>query len=168
MKLSVKEIVIFSFLAAIMYASKLVMEFLPNVHLIGVFVIAITVVYRKKALYPIYIFVMLTGLFSAFSSWWIPYLYIWFILWAVVMLLPKNIKPAIKPFVYMTVCALHGLLYGTLYAPVHMLLFGMNFKGMLVWIAAGFPWDVVHSIGNFFCGALICPIISAIKIGESI
>lgn len=166
MRLSVREIAIFSFLAAIMYASKLIMEFLPNVHLIGVFVVAITVVYRRKALYPIYIFVMLTGLFSGFSGWWIPYLYIWLILWAAVMLLPKNIKPALRPFVYMTVCALHGLLYGTLYAPLHMLLFGMSFKGMLAWIAAGFVWDIVHGVGNFFCGALICPIISAIKIGE--
>ena len=166
MKLSVKEIAIFSFLAAIMYASKLVMEFLPNIHLVGVFVVAITVVYRKKALYSIYIFVMLTGLFSGFSLWWISYLYIWLILWAAVMLLPENIKPSIKPFVYMFVCALHGLLYGTLYAPLHMLLFGMSFKGMLAWIAAGFSWDIVHAVGNFFCGALICPIISAIKLGE--
>lgn len=166
MKLSVKEIVIFSFLGAIMYASKLVMEFLPNVHLVGVFVVALTVVYRKKALYPIYIFVMLTGLFSAFSTWWIPYLYIWLILWAVVMILPRNIKPSLKPLMYMTVCGVHGLLYGTLYAPVHKLLFGMSFKGMLAWIAAGFTWDIVHAIGNFFCGLLICPIIKAIKTGE--
>ena len=166
MKLSVREIVIFSFLGAIMYASKLAMEFLPNVHLVGVFVIALTIVYRKKALYPIYIFVMLTGLFSAFSTWWIPYLYVWLILWGVVMLLPKNIKPLYKPLVYMTVCGLHGLLYGTLYAPVHMLLFGMSFKGMLAWIAGGFVWDIIHAVGNFFCAMLVCPIISAIKTGE--
>ena len=44
MKLSVKEIAIFSVLGAMMYASKMLMEFLPNVHLIGVFVIALTVV----------------------------------------------------------------------------------------------------------------------------
>ena len=141
--------------------------FRKNPLFIGIItLVATTVVYRKKALYPIYIFVMLTGLFSGFSSWWVPYLYIWLILWAVVMLLPQNIKPAIRPLAYMIVCALHGLLYGTLYAPVHMLLFGMSFKGMLAWIATGFPWDIVHSISNFFCGALICPIISAIKTGE--
>ena len=64
MRLSVREIAIFSFLAAIMYASKLIMGFLPNVHLIGVFVVAITVVYRRKALYPIYIFVMTSFFFS--------------------------------------------------------------------------------------------------------
>ena len=35
-------------LGAIMYASKLLMEFAPNIHLLGVFTIAFTVVYRKK------------------------------------------------------------------------------------------------------------------------
>lgn len=166
MKLSVKEIAIFSVLGAMMYASKMLMEFLPNVHLIGVFVIALTVVYRKKALYPIYIFVLLTGLFAGFATWWLPYLYLWLVLWGVVMLLPQNLPKAIKPIVYMLICGLHGLLYGTLYAPVHMLLFGLTPSGVLAWIAAGLPWDVVHAIGNFFCGILICPLIAALKLGE--
>ena len=39
-------------LGAVMYASKIIMEFAPNIHLLGVFTIAITIVYRKKALYP--------------------------------------------------------------------------------------------------------------------
>ena len=46
-------------LGALMYASKVAMEVLPNVHLLGVFVVAMTVVYRKKALYPIYTYVFL-------------------------------------------------------------------------------------------------------------
>ena len=54
MKLTIREIAVFGMLGSIMYASKLVMELLPNIHLLGVFVVAFTVVYRKKALYPIY------------------------------------------------------------------------------------------------------------------
>jgi len=61
-------------LGALMYASKILMEVLPNVHLLGVFVISITVVYRKLALYPIYTYVLLTGMFSGFSAWWVPHL----------------------------------------------------------------------------------------------
>ena len=53
MKLSVKEIAIFAMLGTITYASKMVMEVLPNIHLIGVFLMAFTIVYRKKALYPL-------------------------------------------------------------------------------------------------------------------
>ena len=54
MKLTIRETAIFAMLGSVMYASKMVMEILPNVHLLGVFTIAYTIVYRKKALYPIY------------------------------------------------------------------------------------------------------------------
>ena len=64
MKLNVREIAIFSMLGALIYASKMIMEVLPNIHLIGTFIVAMTVVYRQKALYPIYIFVFITGLLN--------------------------------------------------------------------------------------------------------
>lgn len=166
MKLNIKETAVFALLGALMYASKIVMEILPNVHLLGVFVVAITVVYRKKALYPIYIYVFINGLFSGFAMWWIPYLYIWTLLWGAVMLLPKNIPTEVKPIVYMTVCALHGFLFGTLYAPAQAILFGLDFKGMIAWVIAGLPWDFVHGVSNFICGTLICPIIAVLRHSE--
>ena len=166
MKLSVKEIAIFGMLGAMMYASKMIMEFLPNVHLIGVFVIAITVVYRKKALYPIYIFVLLIGLFNGFATWWVPYLYIWTVLWGITMLLPEKIPHKTKPIIFMCLCALHGFLYGTLYAPSQALFFGLNFEATIAWIIAGLPWDFVHGVSNFFCGILICPIIALLNRAE--
>ena len=61
MKLTVREMAVFSMLGAVMYASKVIMDAAPNIHLLGMFIVAFTVVYRKKALYPIYIFVLLTG-----------------------------------------------------------------------------------------------------------
>ena len=166
MKLTTRELVIFGMLSAMMYVSKIIMEMIPNVHLLGVFVVAITVVYRKKALYPIYTYVLLNGLIAGFSSWWIPYLYIWTVLWGMTMLLPQNMPTKIKPIVYMLVCASHGFLYGTLYAPAQALLFGMDFRATIAWIIAGLPWDIVHGISNFFCGILIIPIITILKNSE--
>ena len=163
MKLTIRETAIFAMLGSVMYASKMVMEILPNVHLLGVFTIAYTIVYRKKALYPIYIYVILNGIFSGFATWWIPYLYIWTILWGVTMLLPKNMPKNICPIVYMIVCALHGFLFGTLYAPAQAILYGLNFQGMIAWIIAGLPWDFVHGVSNFFCGILIVPIIIVLR-----
>lgn len=163
MKLSAKEIAVFGMFGALMYASKLIMEVAPNVHLLGVFTIALTVVYRKKALYPIYTYVLLNGLFAGFATWWIPYLYLWTLLWGAAMLLPQNMPKKVAPIVYMLVCAAHGFLFGTLYAPAQALLFGLNFQGMIAWIVAGLPWDVVHGISNFVCGALIVPIINLIR-----
>ena len=168
MKLTVRETAVFAMLGAMMYASKVLMEVLPNIHLIGVFIVAMTVVYRKKALYPLYIFVFVTGLLNGFATWWIPYLYIWAVLWGAVMLLPKNMPKKIRPIVYMVVCGLHGLLYGVLYAPAQAILFGLDFKGMLTWIAAGLPFDITHGISNLLCGVLILPLASVLKKAEKI
>ena len=165
-KANVKEIAIFGMLGALMYASKVLMEILPNIHLIGVFIIAITVVYRKKALYPLYLFVFLTGLLNGFGTWWIPYLYIWTVLWGVAMLIPKNLSKKKAAAVYMIICSLHGFLYGTLYAPAQALLFGLDFKGMIAWIVAGLPYDCIHGISNFFCGMLIAPLVELLKKAE--
>ena len=166
MKLTTREVAVFAMLGAIMYASKMIMEIAPNVHLLGTFVTAFTLVYGKKALYPIYVFVLLTGVYAGFATWWVPYLYLWTVLWGVTMLLPKNMPKKIKPFVYMTVCAMHGFLYGILYAPAQAFFFGLNWEGTLAWIMTGLPWDFLHGISNFFCGILILPIVRALRIAE--
>ena len=168
MKLTIREIAVFGMLGGVMYASKLIMELIPNVHLLGVLTIAYTVVYRKKALYPIYTYVILNGIFSGFAAWWVPYLYLWGLLWGAVMLLPKNMPKKVQPVVYMTICAVHGFLFGTLYAPAQAILYGINFKGMIAWIIAGLPWDAIHGVSNFFCGILIMPIITVLRYAERI
>lgn len=166
MKLTVREMAVFGMLGAVMYASKMLMEVLPNIHLLGVLTVAYTVVYRKKALYPIYIYVILNGAFSGFAVWWIPYLYVWAVLWGAVMLLPENMPKGIRPVVYMAVCAAHGFLFGTLYAPTQALLYGLSLKGTIAWIAAGLPYDCIHGVSNFLCGSLITPLIYVLRIGE--
>ncbi len=166
MKLNIKEIAVFGMLGAMMFASKMLMEFLPNIHLLGVITIATTVVYRQKALYPIYIYVLLNGLIAGFNVWWVPYLYIWTILWGATMLLPKNLPQKAKPFIYMGLCGLHGFLYGTLYAPAQALFFGLSFDATITWIVAGLPFDAIHGISNIVCGVLICPIIAVLRKAE--
>lgn len=163
MKLTIRETAVFGMLGALMYVSKVIMEIAPNVHLLGVFTIAITVVYRKKALYPIYTYVILNGIFCGFATWWIPYLYVWTVLWAVTMALPKKMPKKFQPIIYMAVNACHGFLFGTLYAPAQAILYGLSPEGMLAWIAAGLPWDFVHGVSNFFCGALIVPLVHVLR-----
>ena len=160
MRIKTRELTVFAMLGALLYASKVIMEMAPNIHLIGVFIIAFTRVYRGKALYPLYVFVFITGLFNGFNTWWIPYLYLWTVLWGVTMLLPKKMPGKIKAIVYMIVNACHGFLFGTLYAPAQAILFGLSFDGMVAWIIAGLPFDFIHGVSNFFCGMLIVPIAS--------
>lgn len=166
MKLTTREIAVFSMLGALMYASKIIMDMLPNIHLLGTLITAYTIVYRRKALYPIYVFVMLMGLFHGFNTWWIPYLYIWMVLWAMVMLLPRKLSGPWKSVVYMSVSAMHGFLYGLLYAPVQFFVLGCSLKATAAWYMTGIPWDITHGISNFFCGILISPLVRTLKLAE--
>lgn len=150
-------------LGALMFASKIAMEILPNVHLVGTFIVLCTVVFRVRALIPIYIFVFITGLYFGFPTWWLSYLYIWSVLWGMAMLIPKNISPKLATAVYPIVCALHGFLYGVLYAPTQSLLYGLDFEESVVWIVAGLPFDLIHSASNFAAGFLILPLAQVMK-----
>ena len=159
----IRDTVVFSMLGALMFTSKILMEALPNIHLVGVMIVALTVVYRARALYAIYTFVFLTGLYGGFSLWWIPYLYVWTVLWGVTMLLPRRMPPKVAPVVYSAVCAAHGFLFGTLYAPAQALMYGLDLAGMIGWIVAGLYADLLHGIGNLAVSVLIVPLIQLIR-----
>lgn len=145
-------------LGSLMFCSKVIMEFLPNVHLLGALTITFTLVFRTKALIPIYVNVLLIGLYGGFNLWWIPYIYIWTILWAITMLLPKNMPRWLCCVVYPVLCALHGFAFGALYAPAQALMFGLDLNGLISWIIAGIPYDIIHGIGNLAAGLLIVPL----------
>ena len=147
----------------LMFCSKILMEALPNIHLVGMFIVLFTVVFRAKALIPIYIYVVLVGVYGGFSPWWVPNLYVWTVLWGVTMLLPRNMPKKVAAVVYPVVCGLHGILYGVLYAPAQALLFGLTFKGAVAWVVAGLPFDALHGVGNLLSGVLILPLAELLK-----
>ena len=160
---NVREMCIFAMLGAVMFASKMIMEALPNIHLLGVLTVTYTVAYRRRALVPIYVYVMLNGLFAGFNFWWLPYTYIWTLLWGVTMLLPKNMPKVVAYVVYSIVCSAHGFLFGILYAPAQSLMFGLNFSQTVAWVVAGFPYDVMHGVSNLGLGILIVPLAELLK-----
>ena len=75
---------------------------------------------------------------------------------------PKKISRKWAMVVFPIVCAVHGFLYGTLYAPFQALAFGMDFKQTITWIISGIPWDIVHGVSNFLLGFFVWPISQAI------
>ena len=158
-----RQISVFAMLGAIMFISKIVMEFLPNIHLLGALTVTYTLVYRWKALIPIYVYVFLNGLYAGFGIWWVPYLYIWTILWGITMLLPRRMPAKILFPVCVAICSLHGLAFGVLYAPFQALAFGFSWEQTIAWIVAGLPFDATHAIGNFVAGFLIYPLSKALS-----
>lgn len=146
-------------LGTLMFCSRVIMAALPNIHLIGVLTIAYTVVYRARALFPLYIYIMMEGVYAGFAAWWWPYLYVWTVLWGIAMLLPRHMPKRAACVVYPAICMLHGALFGVLYAPGQALLYGLSFQEMLAWIAAGLTFDLLHIGGNLVVGLLIYPLV---------
>ena len=168
MKINLKELVAFGILGGLMFISKLVMEFLPNIHLLAVLTVVFTLVFRQKALYPIYVYVALQGLVAGGASWWIPYLYIWTLLWGATMLIPRRINRMVKGIIGIALCSLHGFLFGVLCAPTYAVVYSMSWETMLGWIVVGIPFDVTHGIGNLLAGLLILPLERALNIAKKV
>ena len=164
MKLKIREIAIFAMLGAIMFVSKVIMEGLPNMHLLGTFVVAFTLTYRAKALFPIYCYVFANGLWEGFSIFgWLPETYIWLILWGGTMLLPKNMPRRIAPIVYMLLSALHTLLFDVFYIPAYVLFADIPWNRIGLTLIFGLNFNIIPAIGNFVLGILIIPITNLLR-----
>lgn len=169
-RFDLRHLIIFAMLGAFLLAGKLAFEGIRNVHLVGMLIVTYTAVYRKYALIPLYVFVLLAGLFYGFQQWWLAYLYIWTPLWGMTMLLPQHTpKPlqgklsrqtvaVLRAVMYCAVCGLHGLLFGTLYAPFWALIAHLDVQGTMTWILAGIPSDLIHCVSNLAMGTLIVPL----------
>ena len=163
-RLDLRHLVIFALLGTILFVSKQALEFLPNIELVSTLTMVYTLVYRRQALIPVYLFIFLEGALWGFGLWWFPYLYLWPILWGITMLLPRNMPSWLRVPVYAGTCALFGLAYGSLYAPYQAAVFlGWDLKKTLAWIAAGLPWDLVHALGNLALGLLIVPLSALLR-----
>ena len=78
-KLSVSEITVFGMLGALTFAAKYVMSGLPNIEPVSLMVMLFAVVFGKKCLYPISVYVAMELLFFGIGLWNINYLYIWLV-----------------------------------------------------------------------------------------
>ena len=155
---SAREISIFAMFGALMFASKYVMEVLPNIHLLALFIGTLTVVYRRRALIPLYVYVFLDGLVHGFSLWWVAYLYIFLPLFFGFLLIPRRAPRWLKAILYPTVAGLHGLFFGILYLPAQILFFGLDtWEKIVAWVAAGALFDITHALSNAIFATLILP-----------
>lgn len=154
-----QELALFALFGAMMFLVAQI-DTIPNVHQLGLFIAAFTVVYRAKALIPIYLYVVLEGWLGGFGLWWYPYLYLWTVLWLLVMLLPRKLPEAAAGVLLTLVTTLHGLAFGLLYLPFQCYAFLDGNRSLAwSWWLAGLPFDVSHAVGNFFASLLILPLI---------
>ena len=71
MRQKTQEMVIFAFLGAILVVVQFALSSLPNVEVVSLLVYIYAKVFGKKALIPVYVFVLIEGLIYGFTIWWI-------------------------------------------------------------------------------------------------
>jgi len=146
---------------ALLLVSQLVLAGLPNIELVSLLIIVWTRVYRTGALPGIAVFVVLEGVIFGFGIWWVSYLYIWFILWGIVMLIPRRRseeplrgkKLLIASLGWAILSGAYGFAFGALTAIPWFFRGGLS--TMVAYWVSGIPFDIPHALGNFAAALLL-------------
>lgn len=141
--LTPKHLALYGMLGALTFGAKFVMSMLPNIEPVSLLVTVFAVVMGAKALYPIYLYVMLEILVYGIADWNVMYLYIWAILWLVAWLSRKMQHP----LGWAILSATFGLLFGALCSPVYAFMGGWEYAAAK-WVS-GLSFDLMHCAGNF-------------------
>ncbi len=143
-KLTVRELCILAFFAALMFSIKTALASIPNVNLNALLIILVTVYFGWRALYAVGVYILLEGLIFGFSIWWFSYLYIWPVLVVLVMLFRRNESE----LVWAVLAGVYGLLFGPLMYMGYFAIVGGWRSYAAMWIA-GIPYDLIHAVSNF-------------------
>lgn len=141
--MKVKELTVMALLGAILYVGQVALAFLPNIEVVSILVLVYTLTFGRKALLPIYVFVLLEGVTYGFGLWWTMYLYVWTVLYLVVRLMRKNDSV----LVWAVVNGAYGLSFGALCAIPYLITGGIGTAA--AWWIQGIPFDMMHCAGNF-------------------
>ena len=148
-KITVRELALFSVLGALTFAAKYVMAMLPNIEPVSLMVMLFAVVFGRKCLYPVYLYVAMEILFFGLGLWNVNYLYVWLIL-AVAAYLLRRME---SPLGWAMVSGVFGLLFGALCGIVDIFIGGLPYA-VTKWIS-GIPFDIMHCAGNFAIALLL-------------
>lgn len=142
-KLTTREMMLFSVLGAMTFAAKYAMAFLPNIEPVSLMVMVFAVVFGKKSVYPIYLYVGLEILFYGLGIWNICYLYVWPLLGLAAWMM----RSMDHPLGWAMLSGTFGLLFGLLCSIVDLFIGGPYFA--LSKIISAIPFDLLHCAGNF-------------------
>ena len=141
--MTLREVALFGILAALTFGLKVAMSFLPNIEPVSLMVMLYAVVFGRKGLYPIYLYVLMEILFYGIQLWNINYLYVW----AILFLGARIMRSSQSPLAWALLAGSFGLLFGALCAPVYVFSGGVSFA--IAWWVEGLPFDLLHCAGNF-------------------
>ena len=135
-------------MGALLTLSKQVMAGLPNIEPVTLLVILFTLVFRRRVIGALAVFLLTQGMLYGYGVWWFMYLYIWPLL----ALLAWLFRWMDKAWQWAILAGMYGLAFGTLCALVYL---PQGFSWMISWIIAGAAYDLGHGIGNFLLTLLL-------------
>lgn len=141
--LTLSEAALFGILGALTFGAKLVMAGLPNIEPVSLFVMLFAVTFGRKALFPIYIYVLLELILYGFGPWNLGYLYVWALLAAAAW----RLRAMTSPLGWGLLAAVFGLLFGLLFTPIYLAVGGVG--AAVAWWVSGLYFDLLHCAGNF-------------------
>jgi len=146
-----REAALFGMLGALTFGAKVVMMGLPNIEPVSLLVMVFAVTFGKKALFPIYVYVLLELSLFGVGLWTASYVYIW----ALLALAAWLLRGMHSPLGWAVLSGTFGLLFGALCTPVCLLTGGPAFA--LSWWISGIPFDLAHCAGNFALALILFP-----------
>lgn len=147
--MTTRELVLYALLGTLMFALKMAFAALPNIEPVSLLVIVYTLAFGRRALWSIYLYVLLELLAWGVSLWTLNYLYVWLVLFALTCLFRRMQTP----LGWAVLAGMFGLCFGLLCAPVYWISGGWAFA--LSWWISGIPYDMLHGVGNFFMVLLL-------------
>lgn len=145
----IRNVCLMAVLGVLLYISQVALAFLPNIELVSLFVILFTLVFRRRVIGALAVFILMEGVTYGFGMWWMMYLYIWPLL-ALLTGLFRWMKHSWQWAIF---AGLFGLAFGTLCAFTYLPIGGVPM--MISWIISGLPFDFIHAGGNFLLTLLL-------------
>ena len=143
------RLLILTLLGVLLFASKFVLQHLPNLELVSLLLMVYTRKFGVWTFIPVYIFVGLEIAVYGINIWNVMYLYVW----AILVLLCLPLRRVEKGWPFALLSGAFGLLFGVLCSIPYFFSFGAEFA--LSWIISGLPFDAVHGGGNFLLALLL-------------
>lgn len=144
-----RDLVLTAFLCALLFASKNVLDSLPNIELVSLLCILYTLEFPRKSGLAVLSYYLLYGAFTGFGLWWISQIHVW----ALLLLVTYFLKSMTSPLGWAIVNAIFGFLFGALCAIPYAWMNGIS--AAIVWWVNGIPFDLIHGFGNFIVALVL-------------
>lgn len=145
-RLKIKELLLYSMFAVVIYVCKMVLTMLPNIEPVTLLLIILTCIIGKKAIYISIVYVMLEIMTFGFGFWAWGYLFLWPFLVCLTILHRGKMKT--NNLYRAVISALFGLLFDSFYAFIICIISG--FWTGITYYVSGIVFSAVHMLSNYF------------------